>query len=107
MSLRQREEAIAVNCWVASAILGASVFNSIRLSRAERGGAVVTSDAELFQRVVMYHDVIGGLRSGVPKERMLNGLNFRMSELHGAIMLVQLGRLTGLLTDMRQHKTTL
>jgi dTDP-4-amino-4,6-dideoxygalactose transaminase len=55
----------------------------------------------------MYHDVVGGLRNRIPKEKILNGLNFRMSELHGAIMLVQLRRLHGLLTDMRKRKAAL
>lgn len=55
----------------------------------------------------MYHDVIGGLRNRIPKEKILNGFNFRMSELHGAIMVVQLRRLEVLLTDMRQRKNAL
>src|ERR1043166_3257293 len=41
------------------------------------------------------------------QKKIFNGLNFRMSELHGAIMLVQLRRLEGLLTDLRQRKATL
>ena len=55
----------------------------------------------------MYHDVVGGLRKRIAKDKLLNGLNFRMSELHGAMMLVQLRRLHGLLTDMRRRKATL
>ena len=55
----------------------------------------------------MYHDVVGGLRNRIPKEKILNGLNFRMSELHGAMMLVQLRRLHGLLSDMRKRKAAL
>jgi dTDP-4-amino-4,6-dideoxygalactose transaminase len=55
----------------------------------------------------MYHDVVGAVRNRIPKEKILNGLNFRMSELHGAIMHVQLRRLHGLLTDMRQRKAAL
>jgi len=55
----------------------------------------------------MYHDVVGGLRNRIPKEKILNGLNFRMSELHGAMMLVQLRRLHRLLTDMRKRKAAL
>jgi dTDP-4-amino-4,6-dideoxygalactose transaminase len=55
----------------------------------------------------MYHDVVGGLRSNIPNEKILNGMNFRMSELHGAIMVVQLRRLDGLLTDMRERKAAL
>src|SRR5262245_37203451 len=68
------------------------------------GGIAITKNAELYQRIVMYHDVVGGLRNRIPKEKILNGLNFRMSELHGAMMLVQLRRLHGLLTDLRRRK---
>jgi dTDP-4-amino-4,6-dideoxygalactose transaminase len=57
--------------------------------------------------MVMYHDVVGGLRKGIEKNQILNGFNFRMSELQGAIMLVQLARLEALLTDMRQRKAAL
>jgi dTDP-4-amino-4,6-dideoxygalactose transaminase len=54
----------------------------------------------------MYHDVIGGARTGVPEE-MRNGMNFRMGELQAAIMLVQLRRLEGLLADMRRRKAVI
>jgi len=87
--------------------VGAFSFQFNKIITCGEGGAVVTKDAELYQRIVMYHDVIGGLRNGIPQEKILHGLNFRMSELHGAIMLVQLRRLPDMLTDMRRRKAAL
>lgn len=87
--------------------VGAFSFQFNKIITCGEGGIAITKEAELCQRIVMYHDVVGGLRNEAPEEKILNGLNFRMSELHGAIMLVQLRRLQGLLTDMRQCKAAL
>jgi|RhiMetdeSRZDD1v2_1073273.scaffolds.fasta_scaffold127133_4 8-amino-3,8-dideoxy-alpha-D-manno-octulosonate transaminase len=87
--------------------VGAFSFQFNKIITCGEGGIAITKNAELYQRIVMYHDVVGGLRNRVPKEKILNGLNFRMSELHGAMMLVQLCRLHGLLTDMRKRKAAL
>jgi dTDP-4-amino-4,6-dideoxygalactose transaminase len=51
----------------------------------------------------MYNDVVGGQRNNVPDAEILPGINFRMSELQGAVALVQLGRLDELLRDMRRR----
>ena len=87
--------------------VGAFSFQFNKIITCGEGGIATTNDPELYQRIIMYHDVVGGLRNGIPKEKILNGLNFRMSELHGAIMLVQLRRLDGLLAALRQRKATL
>src|SRR5262249_14036220 len=87
--------------------VGAFSFQFNKIITCGEGGIAITKNAELYQRIVMYHDVVGGLRNRIPKEKILNGLNFRMSELHGAMMLVQLRRLHGLLTDMRERKAAL
>ncbi len=87
--------------------VGAFSFQFNKIITCGEGGIAVTKDTEVYQRIVMYHDVVGGLRIGIPEEKILNGLNFRMSELHGAIMLVQLRRLDSLLTDMRRRKAAL
>ena len=55
----------------------------------------------------MYHDGGAAQRYKISEEQTLNGLNYRMSELHGAIMLIQLQRLRGLLKDMRERKAML
>ena len=77
------------------------------------GGMVITDDPAIYQRVLMVHDVVGGLRNPdvlirhIPADEMLPGVNFRMPELLGAVALVQLQRLEGLLAAMRQHKWVL
>lgn len=77
-------------------------FNKIITSG--EGGMLVTSRADVYERAVMFHDVVGGQRNHVPEERILPGINFRMPELLGAVALVQLRRLDGLLADMRERK---
>ncbi len=80
-------------------------FNKIITSG--EGGMVTTDDDGIHARVLMYNDVVGGLRNGIPEAEILPGVTFRMSELQGAVALVQLGRLDGLLTDMRRLKAAI
>jgi dTDP-4-amino-4,6-dideoxygalactose transaminase len=87
--------------------VGAFSFQFNKIITCGEGGIAITRDTETYQRVVMYHDIIGGHRNKIPEDKILNGSNFRMSELHGAIMLVQLRRLPDLLTDMRQCKVAM
>jgi len=68
------------------------------------GGMVITSHDEIFKRAVMFHDTIGGLRNDIPSEEIMLGMNFRMPELTGAVALVQLGRLDGLIETMLTRK---
>jgi 8-amino-3,8-dideoxy-alpha-D-manno-octulosonate transaminase len=77
-------------------------FNKILTSG--EGGMVITSDDEVWQRAVMYHDVTGGANRGYPFEAELCGINFRMPELLAAVNLVQLKRHAGVLRDMRARK---
>ena len=71
------------------------------------GGLVVANDDKVWKRAVMYHDVIGGARNGVPEDEILPGINLRMSELQGAVALAQLGKLDGLIADMQHHRALL
>jgi dTDP-4-amino-4,6-dideoxygalactose transaminase len=87
--------------------IGAFSFQFNKIITCGEGGAAVTDDAEIYQRIVMYHDIAAAPRNNIPSGKILNGLNFRMSELNGALMLVQLRRLAGLLTDMRHCKVAL
>lgn len=80
-------------------------FNKILTSG--EGGLVITSDDEIHKRLQMYQDVIGGSRNDIPADEFLPGINFRMPELLGAVGLVQLTRLGGLLRDMRARRATL
>lgn len=80
-------------------------FNKI--ITAGEGGLVITNDAQVWKRALMFHDVIGGLRNEFPREDMLWGINFRMPELLAAVAVVQLERLDGLLDAMRSYKQIL
>ena len=73
------------------------------------GGAVATNDPRLYERAVRYHD------QGMFRERegFLNvdenadifvGQNYRMSEISGAVALVQLGKLNQIIAGMRKNK---
>ncbi|MBX3012644.1 MAG: DegT/DnrJ/EryC1/StrS family aminotransferase [Caldilineaceae bacterium] len=80
-------------------------FNKI--ITAGEGGMVITNDPEVWKRSLMYHDVGGPRMYNVPTEELLIGTNYRMPELLGAVALVQLRRLDGLLTAMRERKQML
>jgi 8-amino-3,8-dideoxy-alpha-D-manno-octulosonate transaminase len=77
-------------------------FNKIITSG--EGGMVTTNDEAVFERAVMFHDVVGGQRNDIPESRILPGINFRMPELLAAVALVQLRRLEALLAAMRMRK---
>jgi 8-amino-3,8-dideoxy-alpha-D-manno-octulosonate transaminase len=74
------------------------------------GGMVVTSDENLFIRARSYHDhgheystTLGRAEEGA----LLPGFNFRLTELQGAIGLVQLSKLDMILEKQRQNKQLL
>lgn len=68
------------------------------------GGLLVTNDKPLYQRMLMYHDVNAAMRHQIPVEEQRLGVNLRLSELQGAVALVQLRKLETILADMRRHK---
>jgi 8-amino-3,8-dideoxy-alpha-D-manno-octulosonate transaminase len=86
-------------------------INSFQLSKsitAGEGGAVVTSDSELFERAVRFHDV-GALRSPY-KDNLQGGLlaafascNFRMNEFTGAVLKGQLQKLETICSGLRNN----
>jgi len=67
------------------------------------GGIVVTNDKNIYERAAMYHDA-GAISGRLNIETLLWGINFRMPEVLGAIALVQLQKLDGLLAAMRARK---
>ncbi len=80
-------------------------FNKIMTSG--EGGVMMTGSRAIYTRAVMYHDVIGGQRNNVPADEILPGVNFRMSELQAAVALAQLGKLDGVLADMRRNRASI
>jgi len=86
-------------------------INSFQLSKSitsGEGGAVTTSDAELFERAVRFHDV-GTIRP--PYKQALGGgllaafasCNFRMSEFTGAVLKGQLKKLETICGGLRRN----
>jgi dTDP-4-amino-4,6-dideoxygalactose transaminase len=67
------------------------------------GGAVVTSNEEVFSRAVMYHDAGRPYWEGYEGE-VIPGVNFRMSELAGAIGRAQVEQLDPILERTRRAK---
>jgi len=86
--------------------VGAYSFNYFKNMTAGEGGAVVTNDPEVHSRAMIQHD--GGLgfwEHGTDlKVPLFAGWNFRMSEIQGAILRVQLRRIDGLLKRTRANK---
>ncbi len=68
---------------------------------AGEGGAVVTNDALLFERACRFHDV-GGMRRDIPaKLGFLPGLNYRMNEFTGGVLLAQVRKLDTIIEAVR------
>jgi dTDP-4-amino-4,6-dideoxygalactose transaminase len=86
---------------------GAHSFQMSKILTAGEGGLVTTADPAVHRRAAMYHDSAACPHQGVPMEEWLPGLNLRMSELHAAVLHVQLTRLERILADMRAHKRRL
>lgn len=81
--------------------LGCFSFQYSKMLTSGEGGMVTTADRRLFERAVIYHDGAGtGGRADFQEPPFL-GQNYRMAELTGAVALVQLGRLPGLLARLR------
>jgi len=72
--------------------LGAFSFQTGKNITAGEGGAVVTNDPELHERCWSLHNV-GRLRDGAWYHHEILGLNLRMTEWQGAVLLAQLERL--------------
>jgi dTDP-4-amino-4,6-dideoxygalactose transaminase len=86
--------------------IGAFSFNQFKTITAGEGGAIVTNDREMYEKALIQHD--GGClfrqharRLSVP---IFAGANYRVSEITGAILRVQLSRLDGLLRKLRERK---
>lgn len=73
------------------------------------GGAILTDNDLIYDRAMMYHDTAACWRPdrfGLPRYdgEVFSGMNFRMGEINGAIMLAQLGKLDTIIGRMRKNK---
>lgn len=85
--------------------IGAFSFNDFKILSCGEGGAIVTDNREWFDRARVYHDSLTSFPNcGVADLSIpaFVGLQFRASEVMGAILRVQLQRLEGILSDLRR-----
>ena len=94
--------------------INAFSFQYHKIITAGEGGAVTTNDELLYERAMSYHDTAACWRPGGPEKRfskarysgeLFPGVNYRMNEISGAILRVQLKRLDGLISKMRYNKS--
>ena len=79
------------------------------ISAGGEGGCLVTDDRELFQRASIYHDTGSVFRPGAKglQVPVFVAQQYRASEVMGAIARVQMGRLDGIIADLRQRRNAL
>lgn len=81
-------------------------FQTNKMMTCGEGGAVVTGDSTLYERAVRMHD-LGQFRPfheqyHTPTESSFCGVNYRMSELSGAMALAQLRKLDPMIEHVRK-----
>jgi len=86
--------------------VGAFSLNFYKIIGTGEGGAAITSDRGIYDRMRMHHDTgVSFWGSDMPADTpVIPGVNYRMNELLGAFALVQLGRLDGFVENMRAIK---
>ena len=85
---------------------GAFSLNFYKIIGVGEGGAAITRDPVVFDRMRLYHDCgvsFWGREEGKASE-VIPGINYRMNEVLGAFALVQLGRLNTFLDGMQPIK---
>ena len=83
---------------------GAFSFNQFKIIACGEGGAVVTSDRQVYERALIHHDGGCVFRGHDMSTPFFAGWNFRMNEVLSAIMRVQLQRLEDILAALRAEK---
>ena len=83
-------------------VLSCFSFHPRKVITTGEGGAVATRDERLDHRLRLLRNHGMGVDPEGARRFELPGWNLRMSELHAAIGVVQLGRLNGLLADRRR-----
>lgn len=88
-------------------VAGALSFNIFKTITCGDGGMVITDDTALYRRIFAIHDQGHlPLRKGIEMgRRPLLGVNLRMTELSGAVLLAQLHKLDRIRDHLRSQKT--
>ncbi|MCX8082370.1 MAG: DegT/DnrJ/EryC1/StrS family aminotransferase [bacterium] len=86
--------------------VGAYSFNHFKVLSCGEGGGIVTDDRTIYEKASIFHDSGTAFRpyAGEFSIPIFLGLQFRASEIMGAIMRVQCKRLDGILRDLRKNK---
>jgi dTDP-4-amino-4,6-dideoxygalactose transaminase len=89
--------------------IGAFSFTPSKNISAGEGGAVITNNDHLFARARIYHDVgtFARRHKSELNEPIFAGVNFRVSELTGAVLYAQLPRLDPFLRGLRKRRRTM
>lgn len=89
--------------------MGAFSFNHYKMISSGEGGAITTNLKEYYNRSIVEHH--GGIYfENKEKEQFKDyriGANYRLSEISGAILVVQLEKIDNFLQDLRREKNTL
>lgn len=88
---------------------GCYSFQYHKIITAGEGGMVVTNNEKVYDRCMSYHDTAACWRPDRFAEQRFEGelfcgVNFRMSELTGAVMLAQFSKLDNLLSLMKRNQ---
>lgn len=85
---------------------GAYSFNQFKNITCGEGGALVCNDDKTYERALMYHDAGAFTRRYAlsVNEPFFPGVNYRVSEIQGAILGEQLKRLEGILCELKEIK---
>jgi 8-amino-3,8-dideoxy-alpha-D-manno-octulosonate transaminase len=88
--------------------IGCFSFDFVKTITTGEGGMVITDDEELYLRSTYFHDHGHEHNPDVPRGKdgkSISGFNYRMSEIQGAIGVVQLSRLDHVISKQRKNKT--
>ncbi len=87
--------------------IGIHSFDYVKTITTGEGGMVITNDEELYLRASWFHDHGHEHKTDRPRgedTKSIPGFNYRMSEIQGAIGLVQLSRLNHVIREQGKNK---
>ncbi|WP_029165934.1 DegT/DnrJ/EryC1/StrS family aminotransferase [Aminiphilus circumscriptus] len=95
-------------CGTCGSTWGTYSLDPYKVLTVGEGGLIVTDDEDLYRKMEYYHDHghkhDKTIDRGAEKKACL-GFNFRMSEIQGALGLVQLSKLDGAVEALRKNRT--
>jgi len=85
---------------------GAFSFNQFKIITCGEGGALLTSNRQIFERALYYHDMGCTFRghAGTMTADPFLGNTFRMNDILGAVLNVQFDRLDSILDRLRERR---